>query len=52
MDSSVMNRHIRLFVNEFTLDLGAKGKAAVNELFRLAGNRHIIPRMPKRIFLT
>lgn len=52
MDSSVMNRHIKLFVNEFTMDLGKKGKTAVNELFRLAKNRNIIPALPKRIFLT
>jgi 1,4-dihydroxy-6-naphthoate synthase len=52
MDSSVMNRHIRLFVNEFTLNLGAKGKKAVNELFRLAGEKGAIPALPQRIFLT
>lgn len=52
MDSSVMNNHIKLFVNEFTLDLGQEGKKAVNELFRIAFEKGIIPALPERIFLT
>ncbi|HEX2968800.1 MAG TPA: 1,4-dihydroxy-6-naphthoate synthase [Bacteroidales bacterium] len=52
MDSTVMNNHIKLFVNEFTLDLGDKGKHAVNELFRIAGEKKIIPPLTKSIFLT
>lgn len=52
MDSSVMNNHIKLFVNEFTLDLGKEGKKAVSELFRIAFEKGIIPALPERIFLT
>jgi 1,4-dihydroxy-6-naphthoate synthase len=52
MDSTVMNNHIKLFVNEYTLNLGNKGKEAVNELFRIAGEKGIIPSLPGRIFLT
>ena len=37
MDSTVMNNHIKLYVNEFTLNLGKKGKEAINALFRIAG---------------
>jgi 1,4-dihydroxy-6-naphthoate synthase len=52
MDSTVMNNHIKLFVNEFTLDLGAKGKKAINEMFGIAGEKGVIPSLPERIFLT
>jgi len=52
MDSTVMNNHIKLYVNEFSLDLGEKGKDAVNGLFRIAGQKGVIPSLPERIFLT
>ena len=52
MDSTVMNNHIKLFVNEFTLNLGMKGREAINELFKMAGERKVIPALPARIFLT
>ena len=52
MDSTVMNNHIKLFVNEYTLDLGAKGKEAINEMFRIASEKRVIPSLPERIFLT
>lgn len=52
MDSTVMNNHIKLFVNEFSLDLGKEGKNAVIELFRIAHEKGIIPDLPERIFLT
>jgi 1,4-dihydroxy-6-naphthoate synthase len=46
-----MNSHIRLFVNEFTRELGTDGKAAVRRFFELAGERGAIPELPERIFL-
>lgn len=52
MDSTVMNNHIKLFVNEYTLDLGQRGKKAVNEMFRMASEKRVIPSLPERIFLT
>jgi 1,4-dihydroxy-6-naphthoate synthase len=52
MDSTVMNNHIKLFVNEFSLDLGEKGKEAINRLFGIAGAKGVIPLLPERIFLT
>lgn len=52
MDSTVMNNHIKLFVNEFSLDLGKEGRRAVSELFRIALEKGIIPALPERIFLT
>ncbi len=52
MDSSVMNNHIKLYVNKFTINLGKDGKRAVTELYRIAGEKGLIPVMPERIFLT
>jgi len=52
MDSDVMNNHIKLFVNEFTADLGSEGKQAVESLFRIAHEKGVIPALPERIFLT
>jgi 1,4-dihydroxy-6-naphthoate synthase len=52
MDSTVMNNHIKLFVNEYTLNLGNKGREAIVELFRIAEENGVIPSLPDRIFLT
>lgn len=52
MENSVMMNHINLFVNDFSLALGDTGKKALTELFRIAGEKGIIPRVPERIFLT
>lgn len=52
MDSSVMNSHIKLFVNNYSVDLGGKGREAVRELFRIASLKGIIPEVPEDIFLT
>ena len=52
MDSTIMNNHIKLFVNEYTLNLSKKGREAIVELFRIAGEKGVIPSLPDRIFLT
>lgn len=52
MDCNAMNKHIKLYVNKFTLDLGAEGKRAITELYRIAGEKKLISGMPGRIFLT
>jgi 1,4-dihydroxy-6-naphthoate synthase len=52
MDSTVMNNHIKLFVNKFTLNLGKDGKKAISELYRIAGEKGILPALPDSIFLT
>jgi 1,4-dihydroxy-6-naphthoate synthase len=52
MESNVLNNHIKLFVNEFTLHLGPEGRIAIEKLFNLAWEMNIIPEMPHRIFLT
>ena len=37
MDEQVMYEHIKLYVNDFSLDLGEEGKHAVEEVFRRNG---------------
>lgn len=37
MDIDVMNSHIQLYVNEYSLDLGDKGREAVCYLFDRKG---------------
>jgi 1,4-dihydroxy-6-naphthoate synthase len=52
MDSTVMNNHIKLFVNKYSINLGKDGKRAVDKLFSVAEEKEIIPALPVRIFLT
>lgn len=52
MDRDVMNNHIKLYVNEFTSELGEEGRKAIKKLFEIAQNKNVIPEMPDRIFLT
>ena len=43
MDERVMRRHIDLYVNEYSDDVGASGEAAVRELFARARRAGIVP---------
>jgi 1,4-dihydroxy-6-naphthoate synthase len=52
MDSTVMNNHIKLYVNEFTLDLGETGRESINKLFSIASEKKVIPGVSSEIFLT
>ena len=52
MDSTVMNNHIKLFVNEFTTNLGPDGRKAIDTLFSIAREKGVIPELPEKIFLT
>lgn len=51
-EASVLNSHIALYVNDYTLDLGDQGRRAVTELFRRANDTGILPSFPGDIFLT
>ncbi len=44
MDNTVMKSHIDLYVNDFSLDLGTEGVAAVKKLFGEAESRGVFPR--------
>lgn len=47
MDEPVMKQHIGLYVNDFSLDLGEEGLAAVYRLFDEAETKGIFPRSAK-----
>ena len=51
-DKDVISKHIELYVNEYSLDLGANGRNAIRRLFDIAYSRRVIPKLPERIFLT
>lgn len=51
MEEAVMMAHIGLYVNDFTRNLGDKGRAAVEHLFATANKKGIIPQYQEPIFL-
>ena len=52
MEQEVMSSHIKLYVNDYTLDLGAEGRQAIRTLFSISSERRIIPELPGKIFLS
>jgi 1,4-dihydroxy-6-naphthoate synthase len=52
MDESVMQKHIDLYVNQFSLSLGLEGRHAVNQMFEYGISAGIINQMPERIFAS
>lgn len=51
MSEEVMYKHIALYVNQYSVDLGPEGRKAVNVLFSLAGERGLIPPLKQDIYL-
>ena len=51
MDEDVMLKHIGLYVNDYTLDLGDKGKSAIRKFYELAEERKLIPAVHKDLFI-
>lgn len=52
MAEDVMYKHIDLYVNEFSVDLGAEGRRAVQTLFDRARSAGIIPVPQRPLFLS
>ena len=52
MEDAVMLAHIGLYVTDFTIDLGEKGRRAISEMFRQAREKQIIPNYNKNIFIN
>ena len=50
MDETVMRRHIELYVNEYSRDLGPPGIAAIEDLFARAETRGLIPPCARPLF--
>jgi 1,4-dihydroxy-6-naphthoate synthase len=51
MSEEVMYKHIELYVNKYSVDLGAEGKKAVRLLFDTALEKNIIPEIKEELFL-
>jgi 1,4-dihydroxy-6-naphthoate synthase len=51
MNAEVMKKHIDLYVNNYSTDIGEKGKQAVYRLYDEAKKRNLIPEMRKNIFI-
>jgi len=52
MDASVQKQHIELYVNEFSMEYGSEGRAAINYLLDQARQLELIPNSDKSIFLN
>ena len=52
MSEEVMYKHIGLYVNKYSVDLGTEGKKAIKLLFDTAREKNIIPEIKEEIFLT
>lgn len=52
MDEKVMYKHIHLYVNDYTKNLGNKGRAAIQHLFETALAKEIIPTYTSNLFLN
>jgi 1,4-dihydroxy-6-naphthoate synthase len=51
MDEKVMMQHVELYVNKYSIDLGEEGKNAISQMFNLAQEKEIIPKIEKDIFI-
>jgi 1,4-dihydroxy-6-naphthoate synthase len=50
MDERVMQQHIDLYVNDYTLDYGPEGEAAIGDLFKRAETAGVIPASSALLF--
>jgi predicted solute-binding protein len=46
VENAVLDRFIRMYVNEDTLNLGPQGKAALEALFKKAQETGLLPSVP------
>jgi 1,4-dihydroxy-6-naphthoate synthase len=51
MEESVMYKHIELYVNNYSINLGQEGRKAVDTLFKLAQERNIIPAIQENLYI-
>lgn len=51
MDEAVMQQHIDLYVNHYTLDYGTDGEAAIADLFARAEKAGIVPQSDQPLFV-
>jgi 1,4-dihydroxy-6-naphthoate synthase len=52
MSEEVMYKHIDLYVNKYSVELGDEGKKAIKLLFDTAAEKNVIPEIREELFLT
>lgn len=52
MDEAVMYKHIELYVNQYSVNLGTEGRKAIDILFKMAEEKGIIPAITKDLYVT
>jgi 1,4-dihydroxy-6-naphthoate synthase len=52
MDEAVMYKHIELYVNKYSIDLGEEGKKAIDTLFEKAVKNEIIPAFKQNLYVS
>jgi 1,4-dihydroxy-6-naphthoate synthase len=52
MEDDVIKKHIGLYVNDYSLDLGDEGVSAVEALFRMAGDKGLLSPGGRPLFFT
>ena len=52
MDEAVMYKHIDLYVNQYSIDLGLEGKKAIDTLFEIATQNKVIPELTKDLYVS
>ena len=52
MDEEVMYKHIQLYVNKYSIDLGDDGKNAINELYVRTHQLNLTPKVNDDIFIN
>ncbi len=52
MSEEVMYKHIDLYVNKYSVELGEEGKKAIKLLFDTATEKNVIPEIKDELFLT
>mgnify|MGYP003635800669 CR=1 FL=1 len=51
MDEKVMQQHIDLYVNNYSIDLGAQGRNAVEHLFKMAEEKGLVKKIVDEVFV-
>jgi len=51
MDEAVMYKHIELYVNKYSINLGEEGRKAIDTLFNLAQEKGIIPAIQNNLYI-
>ncbi|MFN0290590.1 1,4-dihydroxy-6-naphthoate synthase [Pedobacter helvus] len=52
MEEEVMYKHIELYVNKYSLDLGTEGRKAIDTLFDIATKNEVIPMIGKSLYVN